>query len=217
MLDSLTYLPVALIAGLVLIGAFKGLRRGIARQTIRTVTVILSLVFSIIATKSINSTIINTVSGMQAEEVIQMLEQYGISLGDSAQFLGYLDPSTLSYILAIPLGIIVAPVLFVLFFIVISGLMLIVHAIISGVLGFSKRRNSAATRLMGMGLGAIQGLAVAIIITVPFVGILSATSDVVAQMQAIENQPTLSADMPEGEESDEALNAVEGILLSQLK
>ena len=217
LLTYLPYFPLIFIGGLILIGAFKGLRRGIARQTVRTITIILSVIISIIAARTVNSYIINTVSGMTSEELMAFLQQYGVNLGETASFLNYLEPSTLSYILAIPLGIIVAPVLFVLCFIVVSAVMLIVHAIVSAILGFKKRRNTAGTRLMGMALGALQGLAVAIIISVPVVGIFSAASDTIAALQEIENQPTLSEEDLGEEESNGAVTSIIDLYNGSLK
>lgn len=171
----LSYAPwviFGIMAFLVLIGALKGLRRGIQRQTVRTATIILSIVLSVVAIKIGYGRIFSYLDAMTVEELVDKGIELGIlSSSDDLSVLYNLEMATLEYVLAIPLTLILAPLVFVVLFIVISAIMLIVHAIVSGVLGFKKKKNNGVTRLCGMALGAVQGLLVSAMVLLPFVGL----------------------------------------------
>ncbi len=171
----LSYAPwviFGIMAFLVLIGALKGLRRGIQRQTVRTATIILSIVLSVVAIKIGYGRIFSYLDAMTVEELVNKGIELGLlSSSDDLSVLYNLEMATLEYILAIPLTLIIAPLVFVVLFIVISAIMLIVHAIVSGVLGFKKKKNNGVTRLCGMALGAVQGLLVSAMVLLPFVGL----------------------------------------------
>ncbi len=169
----------------VLIGALKGRSRGIGRQAVRTVTVAGSLLLSLFLTKLLYRTLMTWLDGKTTEEIIEKIESFGLKLtdGEYGGLIKYFDTQTANYVLAIPLAIVVVPVVFVVVFGIVNLLSLIIHAILSGILGFSKRRNNWFTRLLGAILGAAQGAAVAIICFVPWVGILTTATDAVAMVQ----------------------------------
>ena len=186
--DILKYFNIAfwvIVGFLVLIGTFKGYRRGISRQTVRFLTVIASLFLSIYVSKLLYNATIVWLDGQTTEDILLMLESYGISLGENqiTTLLNYVDTRTLNFILAIPLALFIVPFIFIFVFIIISGAMLIVHWILSKIFGFSKRRNNHLTRGLGALLGLIQGAVVAVILFAPLSGMLTTVSDVVYSMQ----------------------------------
>ena len=186
---------IGLVALLALIGALKGCSRGFSRQLIRFITIIVSVVICIYLSKLLANFIMTWVQGKTAQELIDFLTSKGVKLEGNAlvSLLSYLEPGTLNYVLAIPLALVVVPVIFVLSFVLVSGLMLIVHAILSGMFGFFKHRNNGITRLGGALLGTVQGVLVAIILTVPVVGLCVTVTDAVNTLRLEENDPSLSA------------------------
>ncbi len=171
---------LALVGLLALIGMLKGLRRGIKRQSIRTATIILSIVLSFVAVKILYGVVLGFFEGATMTEIFDKLEGFGLGLdAETKDMLAGFDPVILEYILAIPLALLVGPIVFVPVFIVISALMLIVHAIVSGVLGFRKKENTKTTRLLGMALGFVQGALVAVILLVPILGLANTVSGAV--------------------------------------
>lgn len=189
-----SYAVLGILGLLVLIGALKGLSRGISRQLIRTLTVVASIALSILAVKFLSGQIYAYFDGKTGEELLAQIANMGITVNgeplnvNDFEWLGNFDPEIISYILAIPLSLVVLPLVFVILFIIISALMLIVHAIVSGVLGFRKKKNNALTRLLGMALGAVQGALVTVVLLVPILGIASTASDAIETMRQNENK-----------------------------
>lgn len=191
--DIKTIVTLALfgLAGLLaVIGMLKGLFRGIKRQSIRTATIVLSIILSFIAVKIIYNVILGFFEDTTMMELFVKLDELGLSLdAETKDMLKDFDPVIIEYILAIPLALIVGPVVFVPVFIVISALMLIAHVIICGVVGFSKKENTKNTRLLGMALGFVQGLLVAVVLFVPILGLANTISGAV---DTIRENPTKS-------------------------
>ncbi|MBQ7333787.1 MAG: hypothetical protein IJW38_05520 [Clostridia bacterium] len=184
---SLVFL--GLVGLLALVGALKGLSRGIKRQTVRTVTIILSIVLSFVVVKVLYGVVLGFFDGVTMAELFVKLEEMGMALDyETQEMLQNLDPVILEYILAIPLALIIGPVVFMLVFIIISAIMWIVHAIVCGIVGFRKKQNNALTRLLGMALGLVQGVLVSIVLLVPIIGLASTVSDAVETIRANENK-----------------------------
>lgn len=181
--DILSYVGLGmwvLVVLLTLIGALKGCSRGFFRQFVRTLTVVCSVFISFLITNLIYETFSSWVASQGVEGI---LTTFGISLEpDAKEILVNVDPKTLNHILAIPLSLVLLPIVYVLSFVIVSGLMLIVHAVISGIFGFSKKNNSSFSRLLGAILGLAQGFAVSVICLVPIVGLASTISYNVADL-----------------------------------
>ena len=173
------------MATAMLVGALKGLSRGIARQGMRSLTVIVSVVAALFITKGISNAFYTNFSSMTPEEFVATIENAGIAVTgtDLEPILSNVSPETVSYILAIPLALIILPIIFVLVFEVLKLLMLIVHALLSGVCGLSKKKNNIVTRILGAVLGAVQGLACTVIIAMPIVGIATTATTVVSDLR----------------------------------
>ncbi len=195
--SSIISLVVLGIFGLLtLVGALKGLSRGISRQVIRTATIIISVILSIVLVKFSYNAIFSYFEGKTIEDIVNQISSiaasYNVEINpeDFADLYNF-ETETVVYILAIPLALVVMPLAFTVSFVIISALMLIVHAIVSGILGFRKKKNNAVTRLLGMALGAVQGAFVAIVIMLPVLGIANIASDAVDTIRANENQSEL--------------------------
>lgn len=183
-------LALLVIVGLLaLVGALKGLSRGIKRQTVRTVSIILSIVLSFVAVKLLYGIVIGFFDGKTMPELLSMLEGYGITMdAETKDMLSSFDVVLVEYILAIPLALLLGPIAFVLLFIIVSAIMWIVHAIVCGAIGFAKDENNWLTRLLGMALGAVQGVLVSIVLLVPVLGLTTTFSGAMEAIRANENK-----------------------------
>ena len=172
--EIINWVLLGLTAFFALIGALKGLSRGAGRQTVRFLTIIASVILSFMLARMLGSMLFAKLESMTIEELIGILVTNGIiGSAEDLKILTYFDTVTLEYILAIPMGLVILPILFAVMFPIISALMLIVHAIVSGILGFTKKKNNWFTRLIGMGIGAVQGVLVTAVILVPIIGIVN--------------------------------------------
>lgn len=176
---NFTNIMLIVLAIAAFFGAMKGRSRGIGRQAVRTITVAASVIIALVATESLTSRIFDEICSKPVEELVS-----GVRLdAEYVSLLSSLDPETLAYIAAIFVALLIAPIFFVIIFELTKLLMLVVHAIVSGICGFSKKRNNATTRLLGALLGAVQGVACAVIISVPAVGLLTAADTLVARIE----------------------------------
>lgn len=176
---------IGLVAVLGIIGAFKGLRRGISRQIVRTLTIIASGIISFVISTAAFERISVYLDGKTMADIKQLLINKGVFFtSENFALIENFDVHTLELILAIPLSLIIMPLIFVILFILISGVMLIAHWLLSAIFGFRKRRNNFFTRILGMGLGFMQGVAVAGLILMPVIGIGVSASESIAALNS---------------------------------
>ena len=191
MVDIKTIVTASILglAGLLgLVGALKGRSRGIKRQTVRTITVVLSAVLSFFAVKVFYGVITGFFESATMNDIFLKLEGFGLELDANAKdALSGFDPVIFEYILALPLALVIGPVAFVPVFVVVSAVMLIIHAILCGILGFRKKENTKFTRFLGMLLGLVQGVAVSVILLSPVLGLANLFSDTVETVRAKED------------------------------
>lgn len=174
----------AFVAFLTLIGAFKGRQRGFLRQLVRTITIVASVVISIFVTNFAYGYVSSWLTSQTSAGLVSTVEGFGIALGDFGTILTNFSTESMNHMLAIPMALIILPLIFVIAFIVINTVLRIVHAIICKIFGLAKWRNNFLTRFFGFILGAIQGFAVAIICLVPIIGLSTSVSTAVKDMQA---------------------------------
>lgn len=195
---NISLVLLGFIGVLALVGALKGLSRGISRQTVRTLTVIAAAVISFILAKSCYTLMSDFFEGKTTEDVLIFLTDNGIlSAGQDLSLIKNVDLKIIELLLALPMAVIIMPFVFVICFILTSALLLIVHWILSAIFGFKKRRNNAVTRLLGMALGLIQGVVVAALILMPVVGIGNSVSESVAILKEETSGEQSTADIIE--------------------
>lgn len=173
----------AFVAFLTLIGAFKGRQRGFFRQLVRTITIAASVIISIYVTKFAYGYVSDWLTSQSSAGLVSTIEGFGIALGDFGTILTNFSTESMNHVLAIPMALVVLPLVFVVAFIIINTVLRIVHAIICKIFGLAKWRNNFITRFFGFILGAAQGFAVAIICLVPIIGLSTSVSTAVKQMQ----------------------------------
>ena len=189
---ALDFGPIILgiVAILGLIGALKGLTRGISRQLIRTITIVASAVISFFAAKGIYTFMSDFLADKTITDIENLLIQYNILSAEADNsWLQNIDIDTIFLVATVPLALLIMPVAFTLCFFFISGVMLIVHVILCAIFGFRKRGNGLISRLLGMALGLIQGVAVAGLLLMPVIGIstmLTDTAEAIRQETSVE-------------------------------
>lgn len=162
--------------------AFVGFWRGFMRQTVRTVTVIIAAIISYALSYFIFDGIIKYVDGKSAEEIRLMLINSGLIPGGAQEWISSLDAHSLKLFLSVPTALFILPVIYVLCFILVSGILLPLHKFISALCGFKARRSTLGSRLLGFLLGAVQGVAAAGIILMPVIGVSSLAEESAAAL-----------------------------------
>ena len=177
-MPSLAPIIYGVIGFLAIVGALIGLSRGLAKQTVRSITIVLSVIISFVAVSMLYGTLSDYLDGMTMTDVVNKLIELGVipSNTDTA-LIEKLDVKTVELALALPLTLVILPLLFVICFMVVSLLMLIIHAIICAICGFKSYKNNAITRLLGMVLGCVQGAVVAGILMLPIIGLSNVVAD----------------------------------------
>ncbi|MBR5139835.1 MAG: CvpA family protein [Clostridia bacterium] len=176
---------LSLIAVLALIGALKGRRRGFLRQTVRTITVVLAVVIAFFAIRIIQNIISSWFYAQTPESLISMIEGFGLNLGDLGTIAEGISTKTVEYIVAIPLYLVVLPILFVAIFLVASIITAIIYKILCRIFRLRKwNKKRFLSRLLGLLIGAAQGALVAVICLSPFIGLASTISGAVNDMPA---------------------------------
>ena len=164
---------------IILFAAFKGMSRGIIRQSVRFATIILSLIVAYISAQTISSTI---VEAMSVGTVADLINQYGINAdGSMDAYMGLFesfDAQTAQYLLLLPATTVFSPIAFVLVFLATSFALYIAYIILTFFLRFLKRRKGLITRLVGAAIGAVQGVVVVVILFTPIVGLVDIASEV---------------------------------------
>ena len=165
----------ALAAVLVLVGLFKGLGRGMNRQLVRTVTVIISMVLSVWLCMQLAPHVLWLCKGTTLGRVLEKLHLSFLISGKGAltPIASSIKGIGLAQLAALPMSVIALPGLMVVSFMIISALMLLVHALICYVFGWASYCNNIFTRTVGAVVGAVQGGIVALFL---FIGLFSATA-----------------------------------------
>ena len=180
---NLTPLVYGFVGLLAIFGALAGLWRGFMRQTVRTTTIVISLVIAYALLSVGYGYLDRFLDGKTMADVEAWLRASRLISPETDLFWIYnFDVHTAELMLKLPLSLVIMPVAFVACFLIISSAMVIVHKIICTLCGFRSHRNSTATRLLGMLLGLVQGVAVAGILLMPVIGVGGMAKDAVAQL-----------------------------------
>ncbi len=183
--NPVNYAPLiyALVILLVAVGALAGYARGIMRQFVRSITVVISFFAAYAATMYGYHYVDMFLSDKTMGDVHAWLITFRVvDANADVSWLYSIDVNAARELLAIPFCLVLIPLLFVVAFVIISILMLIIHKIVSALSGFKKRKNNFGTRLLGMILGAVQGAFVSAVILTPVLGISGMAKEAVGIM-----------------------------------
>ena len=164
---------------LTLFGAFKGMRRGIARQTVRTITIAISAIISYVVSTSFYK---NVIAMLEGKTVGELLTELGVAGNDEwMEIVSVFSTDSIQSFTFILFTVLLIPLIFTVGFVIISAIGEIVHIIISAFLGFKKSKNNRKTRLLGTALGALQGALVAAILIFPLANAASTITGLEAE------------------------------------
>lgn len=158
---ALGLLGVALV--IMLLHAVLAYGRGTSRSAMRLITVAVAAVLSFFATRILGRAF----------------------LGDAA--LGDYLPLTveaLQPLLDTKASLVVLPILFVVLYFFFSILLLVVHKLLCGILGFSYKRNNFFTRLFALLVGVAQGALLSIVLFLPILNVCEIYGDAVREGSA---------------------------------
>lgn len=181
-LISLGLFGLALV--LVVIGLLLGLLRGTLKSVIRFVSVVISFVVSLTVCLQFAPRI---EALCQDRNVVELVETLGVSVTGAdglLEVLAHFDAATLQYIFMLPASLIAVPLAFVLLFIIISTVFFLVLWVLCLILRIGKGEKTMLSRLIGVGIGFVQSILVAVVIFTPIVGILD-TVALVAESDSI--------------------------------
>ena len=131
--DIIGYVSIGItvfFALLILFSVFKGYRRGVIRQSIRTGTIIISAVIAIVLLKSFVGQITDACEGNTVAEAIEALRGGAIldSLeAETLDMLEVLEAEKIVNIILVPMASIVFPIAFTVLFIIISAVLYIIY------------------------------------------------------------------------------------------
>ena len=153
-----------------------GLRRGLFRQILHTCCMLVSAALSFIACKTLMNTVLSEIS---ATTILDLIAELTGEAPDKqiADILALVSDKTIGYVIALPLGMIVLPILFTVSFVVINFVFKIIYFIIRKIAKIEKGKG-AFKRLTGMALGAIEGTLVACILFFPLATVADIGNDV---------------------------------------
>ena len=177
---------LAFFALAVLWELFHGLRRGLFRQLSHTVFMLVSAAASFFITKSFVATLFGDLANMTVEEILAAAEGSGATLSeDVSGLIASFDAETLQHILALPISLLVAPVMFALLFIVINLIGKLISFIICKIARVPKG-HGVLSRLLGLAIGAAEGALVAAIVLLPISGITTSLDSAMDTLRADE-------------------------------
>lgn len=150
----------------IVLGALLGLIRGMNRAILRLVIVIACVIGALLLV----STITNLVLGIQLKEGVTLLDTIINAFGESSEL-----PESISTLILTLIEIILGLVIFIVCFIL---LLLLSWAIVYPILKLFVGKGLNKRSLLGMIVGAIQGVIVAFVLCVPLNGIASGASKI---------------------------------------
>ncbi len=184
--DPANYAPLiyAFVILLVAIGAIAGYSRGIKRQLVRTITVAIAFFVAYAVTTYTYYRLNLFLSDKTMQDLNAWLVTFKIiDSSTDVSWMYNLDFNAVREIAAIPISLVLVPVMFVSAFNILNTVMAIIHKLIAALCGFSKRNNNIVTRILGMLLGFIQGAFVSAIILTPITGLAGMSRDAIATMR----------------------------------
>ncbi len=172
--DPLNFAPIiyGLIALAAFIGALVGFWRGAARQAVKTAAVLVSIVFAYALSVIAFNEMWDYLSSRSVSEVEALISKFGINAEKlHLSYLYELDSATSSMLFAVPLAIIVLPILFVLLFFASNLILHPIYRLICYLCGFRNDRNTKVTRGWGSLVGIAEALIFMGVIFTPIVGL----------------------------------------------
>lgn len=179
MIDMISWILLGYVAFSVLFGALMGFKRGAAKAGLRIATVIIAAVAGFFIVRMLGNFAISYFDDHSLEDVIKIFYSGYDSLPSYVrEIISSMDPNVLSHILAIPVFLIIVPVVYCIVFLIIKFILWMIFAIVSAILGMSSYKKGAGSRIGGAVIGMAQSIIIVVVTFLPFAGIISLTDDV---------------------------------------
>ena len=179
----ISIVAVGLLLIFVVCEMFQGMRRGWKKQLLHAASTLEAALFSFIIVKSITTAMLNAIS---AENIGELISSAGAGINaDVAEYI-----SGIKWIIALPVTTIIAPFAFVSFFVfavIFSGIM---YNVTRRLLELTGKPGSMRERLIGMPIGAIEGLIVCSLFMLPMAGLLGLFDDGVNAVRSNSSKET---------------------------
>jgi len=166
--------------------AWRGYCRGAVRQGAHAAFMILSAFIAYWATCGFVDKAMSELADYNAAELLAAPEIADSIPAFVHTLIEKADATVLEYVLSAPLTVILAPVIFFILFIVILLLAKIVCAVALTLLSIFLGEKKL--RYVGMAIGAVQGFAIALVLLMPFAGIVGVVSDSVEEASIEESE-----------------------------
>ena len=159
-----------IVAVFALIGFLLGFKRGFKRQTVKFLFICASFGLSYALFSALYPWLYGLVAG---KTLAGLMSTYGIGLGESLmKIFECINGDLAVYAAAIPLAMVVFPIAFLIFFLLITLALNFLYIPLCGALGFGSKYNTLLTRIIGGAIGIIQGALIALLVLMPVDGLL---------------------------------------------
>ncbi len=164
------------IAVLMLSGLACGVKRGFSKSIIRLFTVIAAAVGSLFAVVGLTNLLVNLINAADVQTVEELILSY---VPDAAS---QLDPmimhaaaeigvDTAAIFIMMFVAVVVTPILFLLIFYLLRGILFPLYALLSGLVGAINYGKNILSTVCGGVVGALQGFIIALVILIPVSGV----------------------------------------------
>lgn len=205
---AITIIFIAILA----FAFYKGVRRGLVRQSIRTGTIIISILlcFAVLAgvVNTIDSMLLDKTVGEVCESVNESVGEEVLSvndlMGEPAETAGEqklydwvnnLNVSSARHLILVLSALLIFPMIFTASFVLISFLLEIVYALLCRLFGLSKKDHSKKNRLLGGLVGLVQGFIVATVIFLPFGNAFNTLGQMAEVVEPLRNEDSDDIDV----------------------
>ena len=172
-------------------GMVTGFRRGFTKTVIRIITILVAGIAAFVAVNWLFGAFDSLFVGKTLDEVIlSVYSDYETAVDPKVrEIIAAFDAETAELLIAGVVALILSPILFLIAFIIARIPLLLVDWLLGAIFGKSNKHKGAASTFFGGILGIAQGALVAIIVLIPFAGILTLAGVVKSDMIASENYP----------------------------
>ena len=180
----LTVISVVFVA-IVLLKMLLGLRRGIGRQLVRFGCTALSAVSAFFITKAFCGYFSGTSAGANTVGKLLVEASEGSSMGEKFNIEEFIaNSNSLDSIISLPVATVIAPFLFVVYFVMAQILAFVVYLLVCKIFKIERPVYEKKKNIFGCALGLVEGLLVASIIFTPIVAYSNIADDSVDAVRA---------------------------------
>ena len=172
----LTVGMLLLVVVSVVLTVLRGLSQGVARQTFRLLFAGAAAALAFVLCGSFYPALVSLCEGKSVADIFATFSLSGVyeSFPEVLRtVLDSIDLSTVTQVSALPVTLLLLPVMFIVLFILLYIIFFLFSLVLCMALGYLKRNNTAITRTLGGIVGALQGALIAAVLLFPVVGMLN--------------------------------------------